>query len=67
MGKNIKRAGKPDNSVNDCGLDTAIERYKQKEKTLFPLRINQQTVIYVLKSKCNEQYRQEYLKKMKRL
>lgn len=60
MGKNIKRTGKPDNSVNDCGLDTAIERYKQKEKTLFPLRINQQTVIYVIRKKCTNEYAQWY-------
>lgn len=61
------RKEKPDTKVNDGSLDAVIERFRQKERTLFPLRINKQTVIFVARKKCNEQYRQEYLRKMHRI
>lgn len=63
----INRKNELATKLNDDSLDAVIERYRQKERTLFPLRINTQTVIFVAKKKCNEQYRQEYLKKMHRI
>lgn len=54
------RKEKPDTKVNDDSLDAVIERYRQKERTLFPLRINTQTIIFVAKKKCTKEYAQWY-------
>lgn len=55
-----KRKIKADIDKNGEGVDNAIERYKRREKNLFPLRINRQTVIYVIKEKCTQQYTDWY-------
>lgn len=55
---------KPDTSHNDDGIEKVISKYMNKEKRLYPLRINKTTVICVTKNKLNERYRQEYLERM---
>lgn len=66
--RQVKHKPKPNSLFNnDDHLDSVIENYKRKEKPLFPLRINRQTVIYVTKDKCNEEYRQDYLKRMNKI
>lgn len=53
----IKRISmKPKNNDN---LHEKIEPIR-----IYPLRINNQTVIWVTKEKCNEAYRQAYMKRM---
>lgn len=56
----INRKNEPATKLNDDSLDAVIERYRQKERTLFPLRINTQTVIFVAKKKCTKEYSQWY-------
>lgn len=55
---------KPDTSSNCDGMEEVISKCMNKEKRLYPLRINKTTVIYVTKNKLNERYRQEYLERM---
>lgn len=56
----INRKNEPATKLNDDSLDAVIERYRQKERTLFPLRINTQTIIFVAKKKCTKEYAQWY-------
>lgn len=65
--RKIERTNKPDTDRNSEGLETVIERYRQREKTLLPLRINKQVIIFVPKERCNEAYRQEYLMRMNKI
>lgn len=51
---------KADTSKNSDKLEEAIQRHMQRQKHLYPLRINKTTVIYVIKSKCNEAYAEQY-------
>lgn len=44
--------------------EAVIKAHKDRMMRLKPLRINARTVIYVTEDKCNEAYRQEYLKRM---
>ena len=55
---------KPDTSKSVEVAHELIERQRVMEQKLFPLRIDQRIVIYVSREKCNEAYRQEYLKRM---
>jgi hypothetical protein len=52
-----------DNSKNadEDKLARVMRKQAEKEKHLFPLRINATTVIFVPADKCNEKYREEYL------
>lgn len=47
---------KVDVSKNSENLDKAIAEHQERDKRIrkYPLRINQQTVIFVRKEKCNE-------------
>ena len=72
--KNLKRkyheslgtGKKPNNFENSDGLDDVIARQLALEKAnrKYPLRINKQTVIFVSKEKCNEEYAEKYRKKI---
>lgn len=62
-----KKTNRPSLDCNDDKLQSVIDKYKKREKPLFPLRINRQTVIYVTKEKCNSRYKEEYLKRMNKL
>lgn len=44
--------------------ENVIKAQNEKMKRLKPLRINDRTVIYVTEDKCNETYRQDYLKRI---
>ena len=44
--------------------DKVIKANKEKISRLCPLRINAKTVIYVTADKCNDAYRESYLKRM---
>ena len=59
---------KEDTRRNADNLDNIIFRHKQREqsKETFPLRINKKTVIYVAREKCNKEYAEYYLERMKR-
>lgn len=59
---------KEDTRHNADNLDNIISRHKQREqsKESFPLRINRNTVIYVAREKCNKEYAENYLERMKR-
>lgn len=52
-----------DNSKNadEDKLARVMRLQAEKEKTLYPLRINATAVIYVPEDKCNEEYKQDYL------
>lgn len=54
---------KPDTSKNGDvdKLARLMRKQAEKEKHLFPLRINATTVIFVTADKCNEKYKEEYL------
>lgn len=60
MSRAIKRTQKPDTTENQVNVTDVIEKYKQREKNLFPLRINRQTVIYVKKEKQTAEYADWY-------
>lgn len=53
---------KADVTKNTEGLEEYIEAQRERERNLYPLRINSTTVIYVTKEKCT----QEYAKKMRK-
>lgn len=51
---------------NSDDLDEVIAAQLEKDKKMrkYPLRINKQTVIFVSKEKCNEEYAEKYRKKI---
>lgn len=51
---------KADTTKNVNDLSEYIERQKKREKRLYPLRINQTTVIYVTKDKQTSEYADWY-------
>lgn len=51
---------KVDTSKNGNDLSEYIERQMKREKRLYPLRINQTTVIYVTKDKQTREYADWY-------
>lgn len=58
---------KPDLEVNGSKINEAIARQREREKHLFPLRINKVTVAYVTKEKCNPEYASKLLRKMNKI
>lgn len=51
---------KPDTSKNTDNLDLIIERQRERERNLYPLRVSKTTVIYVTKRKATKEYADEY-------
>lgn len=51
---------KADTSKNSDKLEEVIQKHKQSENRLYPLRINKTTVIFVTKDKQNEGYAKIY-------
>lgn len=64
--ESLGKGGKIDNSKNNDDLDDVIAKQLELDKKTrrYPLRINKQTTIFVSKEKCNEQYVEEYLKRI---
>lgn len=64
--ESLGKGGKIDNSKNNDDLDDVIAKQLELDKRTrrYPLRINKQTTIFVSKEKCNEQYAEEYRKKI---
>ena len=64
--ESLGTGNKPNNFENSDGLDDVIARQLALEKSnrKYPLRINKQTVIFVSKEKCNEEYAEKYRKKI---
>lgn len=62
----LGKGGKADVFKNSEDLDDVIAAQLEKDKRTrkYPLRINKQTVIFVSKEKCNEEYAEKYRKKM---
>ena len=62
----LGKGGKIDNSKNNDDLDDVIAKQLELDKKTrrYPLRINKQTTIFVSKEKCNEQYAEEYRRKI---
>lgn len=54
---------KADVTKNAEGLDDYIEAQRDRERNLYPLRINSTTVIYVTKRNCTEAYAEKFRKK----
>lgn len=67
FGKNPMTERKPDTERNAAGLEKYIERQREKETRLFPLRINERVTILVPKEKCNRKYAEAFRKKIKSL
>ena len=55
---------KVDLSQNGDKTSQAVAAQKNREKKLFPLRLNSKTVIYVTKDKQNSYYAEKAKKKM---
>lgn len=53
------RYKKVDTTVNG-DAERLVEEHREVEKRLYPLRIDQRTVIYVTKNKCNAQYAESF-------
>lgn len=53
------RYKKVDTTVNG-DAERLVEEHREVEKRLYPLRIDQRTVIYVTKDKCNEKYAESF-------
>lgn len=64
--ESLGKGGKIDNSKNNDDLDDVIAKQLELDKKTrrYPLRINKQTTILVSKEKCNEQYAEEYRKRI---
>ena len=64
--ESLGKGGKIDNSKNNDDLDDVIAKQLELDKKTrrYPLRINKQTTIFVSKEKCNEQYTEEYRRKI---
>lgn len=64
--ESLGTGGKVDVFKNSDDLDEVIAAHleKDKDKRKYPLRINKQTVIFVSKEKCNEEYADKYRKKV---
>ena len=64
--ESLGKGGKIDNSKNNDDLDDVIAKQLELDKKTrrYPLRINKQTTIFVSKEKCNEQYAEEYRRKI---
>lgn len=64
--ESLGKGGKIDNSKNNDDLDDVIAKQLELDKRTrrYPLRINKQTTIFVSKEKCNEQYAEEYRKRI---
>lgn len=64
--ESLGKGGKIDNSKNNDDLDEVIAKQLELDKKTrrYPLRINKQTTIFVSKEKCNEQYAEEYRKRI---
>ena len=56
---------KGDNSRNPEGTDELIARQLRKERNLYPLRINDNTYIYVPKRKQTPEYAAKWRERMK--
>lgn len=52
------RYKKVDTTVN-ADAECLVEEHREIEKRLYPLRIDQRTVIYVTKDKCTKEYAQK--------
>ena len=53
------RYKKIDTTVNG-DAERLVKEHREVEKRLYPLRIDQRTVIYVTKNKCNAQYAESF-------
>ena len=64
--ESLGKGGKIDNSKNNDDLDEVIAAQQEKDKHTrkYPLKINKQTTIFVSKEKCNEQYAEQYRRKI---
>ena len=64
--ESLGKGGKIDNSKNNDDLDDVIAKQLELDKRTrrYPLRINKQTTIFVSKEKCNEQYAEQYRKRI---
>jgi hypothetical protein len=64
--ESLGKGGKIDNSKNNDDLDDVIAKQLELDKRIrrYPIRINKQTTIFVSKEKCNEQYAEEYRKRI---
>ena len=64
--ESLGKGGKIDNSKNNDDLDDVIAKQLELDKRTrrYPLLINKQTTIFVSKEKCNEQYAEEYRKRI---
>ena len=64
--ESLGKGGKIDNSKNNDDLDDVIAKQLELDKRTrrYPLRINKQTTIFVSKEKCNEQYAEEYRRRI---
>ena len=62
----LGKGGKVDVFKNSDNLDEVIAAQLEKDKHTrkYPLKINKQTIIFVSKEKCNEQYADEYRKRI---
>lgn len=64
--ESLGKGGKIDNSKNNDDLDDVIAKQLEQDKKTrrYPLRINKQITIFVSKENCNEQYAEEYRKRI---
>lgn len=64
--ESLGKGGKIDNSKNNDDLDDVIAKQLELDKRTrrYPLRINKQTTIFVSKEKCNEQYAEQYRRRI---
>lgn len=64
--ESLGKKRKADVFKNSEDLDEVIAAQLEKDKRTrkYPLRINKQTVIFVSKEKCNEEYAEKYRKKL---
>ena len=62
----LGKGGKVDVFKNSDDLDEVIAAQLEKDKHTrkYPLKINKQTTIFVSKEKCNEQYAEEYRRRI---
>lgn len=57
---------KADTRRNSSDLTECINNQLDREKNLYPLRISHNTVIYVTKDKCTNEYAESYRRRIMR-
>lgn len=58
---------KQNSDENPVGVDAKLKQLKERDHGKIPFRIDDKTVVMLQPERCSEEYRQNYLNKLKKL